>query len=344
MVIMRQFQVSVGKSLFDWLVGSMENEENREQMDTLKKTNFLTTREVAELLHVNEKMVYSLVHDKGLPATKITGKWLFPRRLVDEWLETNILNYRKPGPGASLESGQLLFAGSDDPLFQRTLSLFHGGENCPTVFFANLGSMGGLRSLRQGFCHIGVCHLLQDDNNEYNFDFADQELDRTPVFVNFSRREQGLVVARDNPKNIRGLGDLVRDDVRIVNRPLGTGTRLLLDCEIARSDISSRQISGYGDEVAKHLDAGLEVLSGRADAAPAIRAVAGLLDLDFLPLRWERFDLLIARECFFDIGVQKFISLLHEESFRELAATFEGYDISLCGKMLFPDNFQQEEK
>lgn len=314
------------------------------KMNIQKNAKFLTTREVARLLHVNEKMVYSLVHDKGLPATKITGKWLFPRRLVDEWLETSIVNYNKPGTGATLDGGQLLFAGSDDPLFQRTLSLFHAQDNHPTIFFANLGSMGGLRSLRRGLCHIGVCHLLQDDNDEYNFDFADQELDRSPVFVNFSRREQGLIVARGNPKNITGLSDLVRDDIRIVNRPLGTGTRLLLDCEIARSDISSNQIAGYTDEVARHIDAGLEVLSGRADAAPAIRAAAGLLGLDFLPLRWERFDLLIARDCFFDKGVQKFISLLHEESFRELAVSFEGYDISLCGKMLFPDNFQHEEK
>ena len=344
MVIMRAFDGSIGKNVLDWVVGSMENEKDQAKMGTLKKTKFLTTREVAELLHINEKMVYSLVHDKGLPATKITGKWLFPRRLVDEWLETNILNYRKPGPGASLESGQLLFAGSDDPLFQRTLSLFHAEENNPTIFFANLGSMGGLKNLRQGRCHIGVCHLLQDDNAEYNFDFADQELDESPVFVNFSRREQGLIVAGGNPKKISGVDDLVRDDVRIVNRPLGTGTRLLLDCEIARSAISSNQIAGYTDEVARHLDTGLEVLSGRADAAPAIRAVAGLLGLDFLPLRWERFDLLIARDCFFDRGVQKFISLLHEESFRRLAASFVGYDISLCGKMLFPDNFQHEEK
>ncbi len=321
-----------------------ENSAGREKMNTQKNTKFLTTREVARLLHVNEKMVYSLVHDKGLPATKITGKWLFPRRLVDEWLETSIVNCNKPGTGATLDGGQLLFAGSDDPLFQRTLSLFHAQENYPVIFFANLGSMGGLRSLRRGLCHIGVCHLLQDDNDEYNFDFADQELDRSPVFVNFSRREQGLIVARGNPKKITGLGDLVRDDIRIVNRPLGTGTRLLLDCEIARSDISSNQVAGYTDEVARHIDAGLEVLSGRADAAPAIRAAAGLLDLDFLPLRWERFDLLISRDCFFDKGVQKFISLLHEESFRELAMSFEGYDISLCGKMLFPDNFQSEEK
>ncbi len=307
-------------------------------MTILQDSKFLTTKEVARLLNVNDKMVYSLVNEKGLPATKITGKWLFPRRLVEEWLETNILNYQKGERSGSQDGDILLFAGSDDPLFQKTLSLFHAKETRPIGFFANLGSMGGLRCLRRGFCDIGVCHLLQDDNHDYNFDIADQELDRAPVFVNFSKREQGLVVTKGNPKKINGVVDLAQEDVKIVNRPLGTGTRLLLDYEISKTDISSNQIAGYREEALKHLDAGLEVLSGRADAAPAIRAVAGILDLDFIPLRWERFDLLIAKDRFFDKGIQKFIGLLHDKSFRELANSFEGYDVSLCGKMLFPDN------
>jgi molybdate-binding protein len=102
-------------------------------------------------------------------------------------------------------------------------------------------------------------------------------------------------------------------------------------------------VSGYEREVSRHLDAGLEVLAGRVDVAPGIRSVAGVLDLGFVPLRWERFDLLILRERFFERGIQNFIGLLHEKPFKDLAASFEGYDVSLCGKMLFPDNFNQEE-
>jgi len=304
---------------------------------------FLTTKEVSELLKVNEKMIYTLVNDKGLPATKVTGKWLFPRRLVEEWLDAHILNYRKDHVGLSSDDGVLLLAGSDDPLFQRTLALFHQLRKDTVAFFSNQGSMGGLTSLRRGLCHIGVCHLLQDDNQEYNFDFAEQELDRVPVFVNFSQREQGILLQPGNPKNIGSIADLAQKNVRIVNRHLGTGTRLLFDYEIARSEISHNEISGYHNEVSRHLDAGLEVLSGRADAAPAIRAVAGMLGLDFLPLRWERFDLLISRERFFEKGIQSFLTLLHEKQFRQLAESLEGYDVSMCGKMLFPNNFNVEE-
>jgi excisionase family DNA binding protein len=311
-------------------------------MSVLKDNKYLTTREVAKLLNINEKMVYSLVNDKGLPATKVTGKWLFPRHLVEEWLETHVLNYQRTGIERSSNDGILLMAGSDDLLLQKVLSLYYK-RGMGTVFFANLGSMGGLKSLRMGLCHIGTCHLLQDDNAEYNFDFAEEELERAPVFVNFSKREQGILLQKGNPKGIRCIADLAKKGVSIVNRHLGTGTRLLLDYEIARSEISSDAIIGYHREVGRHLDAGLEVLAGRADAAPAIRAVAGLLDLDFMPLRWERYDLLIARERFFEKGIQDFIGLLHDKAFKDLAASFAGYDVSLCGKMLFPDNLREKE-
>lgn len=302
---------------------------------------FLNTKEVASLLHVNEKMVYVLVNEKNLPATKVTGKWLFPRRLVEEWLEVNISNYRPTA--VAVDESLLLLAGSDDPLFQKTLTLFQRNFAGKMAYFANVGSMGGVTALRRGLCHIGVCHLLQDENEEYNFDFANQELDQTPVFLNFSKREQGLLVAKGNPKKIRDIGDFSRDDVTISNRPLGTGTRLLLDHELERHKIQSKQVQGYSREVGRHLDAGLEILSGKADVAPAIRAVAAPLGLDFIPLRWERFDLIINRERFFERAIQDFIGLLHEEEFRQLAASFDGYDVTLCGKMLFPDNIKKEE-
>ncbi len=310
-------------------------------MNTFDHNKFLSTKEVAKLLKINEKMVYSLINDKGLPATKVTGKWLFPRRIVEEWLETHIANYKGSGETFSIDQSVLLIAGSDDPLLQKTLSLFHAQKTGITLYFASLGSMGGLKSLRQGQCQIGVSHLLQDDM-EYNFDFAADEFERMPVFVNFSRREQGILLQKGNPKNIQTIADLARPGVSIVNRPLGTGTRILLDHEIAKSHISSSEIKGYQKEFSRHLDVGLEVLSGRADAAPAIRAVAGILNLDFMPIRWERFDLLIEKERFFDQKIQKFISFLHEQPFRELAHTLEGYDISLCGRMIYPNQFQEK--
>ena len=296
----------------------------------------LSTNEVAQLLNVNEKMVYTLVAEKGLPASKVTGKWLFPRHLVEQWIETQTINYPDTGKLQHLQQGILVLAGSNDPLLDRAISLFNSQFQAPLAVFGNLGSMGGLRALRQNLCHIASSHLLQEDEEEYNFEYAFQELDSMPAVVNFSRREQGILVAAGNPKNISGVADLAKSGMRMVNRPLGTGTRLLLDREFKKAGIEGEKIEGYGNEVHRHLDVGLEIVAGRADAGPGIGAVAGLLNIGFIPIRWERFDLMVLKDRFFDEGTQRFLSLLHEKTFKHLPEKFTGYDLSLSGKMIYP--------
>ena len=313
----------------------MKIQDSTDSRENTDRRKLLSTREVARFIGVNEKMVYSLVSEKGLPATKITGKWLFPRHLVEQWVEMHTINYPKPGTELPPYHGLLILTGSNDPLLDRTLYLFNTVESDHVAVFGNMGSMGGLRALRQNLCHIASSHLLQENESEYNFDFASRELDRQPAIVNFCRREQGLLVAKGNPEKIASVGDLRRSGIRMVNRALGTGTRLLLDHELAKAGIPGDRVEGYTRECARHLDVGLEVLSGRADVGPGIRAIAGLLDIGFVPLRWERYDLMISKERFFDEGVQRFLGLLHEPSFRSLAKSMEGYDLSLSGKMVF---------
>ncbi len=297
--------------------------------------HLLSTREVAQFISVNEKMVYTLVAEKGLPATKITGKWLFPRHLVEQWLEANTINYPEPRRDLPPYEGLLIVAGSNDPLLEKTLNLFNSLYPEHMAVFGNLGSLGGLRALRHHRCHIATSHLLQD-GDDYNFDFADRELEQSPAVVNFCRREQGILVAAGNPRGLQTVADLARPGVRIVNRPNTTGTRLLLDRELEQAGLHGPSIKGYHNEVARHLDVGLEIVGGRADAGPGIRAVAGLLGLDFIPLRWERYDLLVTKKRFFDPGVQLFLGLLPDKAFQDLAASLEGYDVRLSGKMVYP--------
>lgn len=296
---------------------------------------FLSTKEVAQFLDVNEKMVYSLVSDKGLPATKITGKWLFPRRLVEQWLENHIVNYPKSAYIPS-SKGMLIIVGSHDVLMERSISLFNQMYPDNLAVFGNVGSLGGLKALRNGLCHIASSHLLQEDEEEYNFDFMQRELGgEVAAVVNFCRREQGLLVAKGNPKGIQRITDLDKPEVTIANRPVSTGTRLLFDRELQQEGLNGLKIKGYQNEFCSHWDVGLEVYTGRADAAPAIRAVADIFELDFVPLRWERYDLLISKNRFFEEGVQLFLNLLHENAVKKLAQEFHGYDLSVCGKMVF---------
>ncbi len=297
----------------------------------------LSTRDVAQFLDVNEKMIYSLISDKGLPATKITGKWLFPLHLVEQWIDVNTSNYPQQRTSLPAYDGLLIITGSNDPLLDKAISIFNGNSPEHIAVFANLGSMGGLQTLRRNLCHMASSHLMQDNGEGYNFDFANREFDNMPAMVNFCKREQGLLVAKGNPKKIHSIADLARPGLKIVNRSNTTGTRLLLDRELEKAGIKGNDIAGYHHAVAKHIDIGLEILSGHADAGPAIRYVAALLDLDFIPLRWERYDLLVDKNRFFDQGVQLFIGMLHENDFTAAANTFTGYDLSLSGKMVFPD-------
>ncbi|BBD07343.1 helix-turn-helix transcriptional regulator [Desulfovibrio ferrophilus] len=295
----------------------------------------LSTKEVAHKLGVNEKMVYTLIAEKGLPASKVTGKWLFPSHLVDQWVESKTINYpehSQPEPREDL----LVICGSNDLLLERTLSLFMELYPDQTAVFGNLGSLGGLKALRRGVCHMASSHLAQDSGEEYNFSFAREVLQELPAVVNFARREQGIILPPGNPKKIGSIADLGSKNLTVVNRPLGTGTRLLFDRMLEAAEVDVSNLKGYGDELPKHIDVGLEVLSGRADCGPAIRPVAGLLGLDFMPLGWERFDLLIPKDRFFDKAVQLFLNMLPDKSIREMASTMSGYDLSMTGKMIFP--------
>ena len=302
----------------------------------MEERKLLSTREVAQFLNINEKMVYTLISEKGLPATKVTGKWLFPRHLVELWVENETINFPKPRDPLPPYHGLLILSGSNDILLDRTISLFNRLYEENVAVFGNLGSLGGIRALKRNLCHMACSHLLQENDQEYNFDFAEDELGQLPAVINFCRREQGIIIARGNPQDIHGVPDLGKPGLKIVNRPLGTGTRLLLDRELEKGGIEGNRIEGYKREVQRHMDVGLEILAGRADAGPGIRAVAGLLDLDFIPLRWERFDFLVFKDRFFDKGVQLFVGLLHEPPFKELVEDLKGYDLSICSKMVFP--------
>lgn len=301
----------------------------------------LSTKEVAEFLNIHEKMVYTLVADKSMPATKIAGKWLFPQYLIEQWVENNTINF--PDNAQPLTSNQrlIVLAGSNDPLLDKAVTLFNQTHRGHLAVFGNVGSMGGVQALRNNLCHIAASHLIQDDESDYNFQFAAQEFEKMPVVINFCRRVQGLILPKDNPKNINSIPDMSKVGVRMVNRSLGTGTRLLLDRELKKAGIRGDKILGYDHEVSRHLDAGLEVLSGRADVGIGIETVADSLGLEFIPLRWERFDLMVGKEVFFEKSIQSFFSMLQSDSFKEVGRTLRGYDIDQAGKIVFQETEEE---
>ncbi len=302
-------------------------------------SELLSTREVAKFLNINEKMVYSLISDKGLPATKVTGKWLFPIDLVRQWIESGTINYPEPAAKLPPYHGLVLIAGSNDLLLDAMLSHFNSQSPHHMAMFGFTGSMGGIQALRKNMCHIASSHLVADTDGpdkEYNFPFLEKEMKRMPAAVNFCMRQQGILVQKKNPWGIKGIQDLSQPGITIVNRGLGTGTRQLFDGELKKAGIKGSAIKGYDNIAAKHMDIGLAVLSGSADAGPGIKPVAEKLGLGFIPICWERFDLLISKERFFDKGIQLFLGLLKEDIFKTTARELGGYDLSKSGNMIYP--------
>jgi putative molybdopterin biosynthesis protein len=294
-----------------------------------------TTKQVAKFLNVNEKMIYSLIAEKGLPASKVTGKWLFPIDLVRQWVETGTENYPEMAKLPPYH-GLVLIAGSNDLLLDKIIATFNLKHSDHMAMFGLAGSMGGLKALRQNLCHIAASHLVAD-NKEYNFPFIQGEMSPIPAVVNFCLREQGILVQRGNPEKIQSITDLKQPNIKIVNRALGTGTRQLFDKELKKVGLKGETIDGYENCLSKHMDIGLSILTGKAHAGPGIKSIAKLLNLDFIPLCWERFDLLIGKDRFFDQGIQLFLSLLKGRVIQKAAEEFGGYDLSMTGKMVYPE-------
>ncbi|MGE5310408.1 MAG: substrate-binding domain-containing protein [Nitrospirota bacterium] len=295
----------------------------------------MNTKEAARYLRINEKKIYNLIAGRGLPATRITGKWIFQRHLLDRWVERHTENYPPVETTPDSYQNLLIITGSNDLLLDQLLELFTRKYQLPLPVSSNLGSMGGLRVLKENLCHIASAHLLEPEGEEYNFSYLEAELGDTAVVVNFCKRLQAVLVAPGNPKKVKGIADLTSGRLRIANRKEGTGTRLLLERELERQGVSGDKIPGYETAFGRHLDVGLEVLAGRADAGLAIAAVGGLLGLHQVPVRWERYDFIIRKEVFFSRGVQMLLGLLHDPDFRQSAEGLAGYDLSTSGQVVF---------
>lgn len=202
---------------------------------------------------------------------------------------------------------------------------------------AHVGSMGGLMALKRGEAHIAGTHLLDEQTGEYNVSYLRRLLpDRRVVLVNLVYREQGLLVRRGNPKGIRGFSDLVRDDLIFINRQGGSGTRLLLDKALKELGINPALIKGYEREEYTHMAVASAVLTGLADTGLAVDSSAKALDLDFIPVAKERYDLAVPAEHLETGMIAALLDIIrHDEEFRSTVEALGGYDTSDMGKVMY---------
>jgi putative molybdopterin biosynthesis protein len=208
----------------------------------------------------------------------------------------------------------------------------HGGI---TLSSSHVGSLGGLMALKKGFCHLAGSHLLDESDGSYNLSYIRKHLPEKPVkVVNLVLRDQGLIIPKGNPKGIVGLADLVRDDLRFINRQKGSGTRILLDFKLRELGIDHKRIDGYGIDEYTHMSVAAAVLSGAADVGLGIYAAARALDLDFIPVVTEQYDLVLDETYFHTRNIQILCETVNSKAFRARVQALGGYDTSKTGSVI----------
>jgi excisionase family DNA binding protein len=299
--------------------------------------DMMNTKEVARYLGIHEKQVYALIREGRIPATRVTGKWVFPRKLIDEWIETSaVKGFQEARQKIRIVTGALLAAGSNDPVLDILQACMRRSYPELYIFSANIGSLEGLAALNSGYTDIAWSHLLDPKSGVYNIPYISKYLpDIKAVVVNLFYRELGFVTARENPFHITGFEDLAHEVTRIINRQTGSGTRFLLDFHLERLGISPSDVNGYDKEVYTHFDVGVSVLSGDANVGIATGAVSKILDLPFIPITRESFDMVLDQTTYFEKGVQNLIDVLREEDFRKRIEKLGSYDFKDSGKILY---------
>ncbi|MBW1784608.1 MAG: molybdopterin biosynthesis protein, partial [Deltaproteobacteria bacterium] len=200
------------------------------------------------------------------------------------------------------------------------------------VSSGNVGSLGGLLALKKGTCHMAGSHLLDTETGEYNISYIRRYAKGLKIAgFHLTLRDQGLIVARGNPKEIEGIRDLTRPEITFVNRQAGSGTRVLLDYHLKQSGIGPAAIRGYDHEEFTHMAVAVDVLSGAADCGMGIYAAARALDLDFVPIAREQYDLLIPVHLLKQPNVQAVLDTIRSAHFRERVLSLGGYDPSESG-------------
>lgn len=229
----------------------------------------------------------------------------------------------------------LVVIGSHDPLLDEVADMMHRAD--PTVFMSSshVGSMGGIMAIRRGEAHAGGCHLLDTETGVYNLSFLKKYFPNGGIrLVRCVGRQQGLMLAKGNPLDIKEFTDIAKNGVRYVNRQKGSGTRVLMDYLCEQYAVNVSDIYGYEREELTHTSVAAQIANGSADAGMGIYSAAQLYDLDFLPICIEEYDLIIPDHAWETPVVQQLIATLKSPAFREKMLAMGGYTVDHPGEII----------
>lgn len=306
-----------------------------------------TPDEVAQIFQISKHTVYELIKRGELQAFKIGNKMRIEHAELERFKE----NTKAPAKKSPTETGNpsnpaqsIRLSGSHDFLVE------HFAKQAATALNLQIqpsyiGSLEGLMMLYRGQCDIAAIHLLDPNSQEYNLPFIHQLFVYESILVlRLAARQQGFIVAKGNPKNILDFPDLTRNDVQLVNRQKGAGTRFLLDSKLSSYGINPSEITGYNNEEWNHLSAASYISRGLADVAFGIESAASHLGLDFVPIAKENFDLVFRFTAENKQSLTDLIQYLQSASFKDSLTDLEGYDVSELGKITYQTSQTEETK
>ena len=288
-----------------------------------------TTAEAAAYLRLKERKIYEMVAEGTVPCTKVTGRWLFPKAEIDHWLASSV---SRP-PGMVRPEPAPIVAGSHDPLLEWALR--ESGSGLATLA---VGSEAGFTRFLAGESIAAAIHLhaLEDPAADANV-AALQDRSDVPdvVLIGFCRREQGFLLAPGNPLGIKTIEDVIAKRARVTLRPKGAGAQLLLLSLLHGAKAQLEQLATVSPVSPTGPDIAQAVRAGRADTGIATRGVANAAGLDFVPIVWEHFDLVMRQRDYFHPPLQAVIRFLGSQALAARAKELDGYDMSGAGTVRF---------
>lgn len=291
--------------------------------------DFLTTSEAADYVRLGERKLYELVTSGEIPCSKVTGKWLFPRQELDLWVLSGL---SRPA-GMIAADPPPIVGGSQDDLLEWTLRESGSGLASLTE-----GTARGVERLQRGEVIAAAVHFHSRDVAAADGNIA--ALRAMPglhdaVLVGMVQREQGLLVAPENPRQLRSLADVLASGAQMAVRQPGAGAQMLLDMLLNGAGASPKDLRRLEPPCLTGPDLAAAIRAGRADCGIATRAAATSAGLDFVPLLWENFDLLMQQRSYFRPQVQALIGFLGGKRLKQRAAELTGYDTAPAGQIRF---------
>src|SRR6202142_1034298 len=288
-----------------------------------------TTAEAASYLRLKERKIYEMVAEGTVPCTRAPGRWLFPRADLDHWLASSVTRpegMTRPDPAP-------ITGGSHHPLLEWALR--ESGSGLATLA---VGSEAGFNRFTAGETIAAALHLhaLDDPEADANVAAVSGRSDlQDAVMIAFCRREQGFLLAPGNPLKVRAIEDVIAKRARIAMRPKGAGAQLLLLSLLQRAKAALEALVSVSPVCPTGPDIAQAIRAGRADTGIATRSVANSAGLDFVPLVWEPFDLLMHQRDYFHPPLQALIRFLQSDELAARAQEMGGFDLVAAGTVRF---------